>query len=526
MGKIGCGIDRNLKEANLSEAIPWIGLYVAAASLVCAIAMAVDVIRGFRQQKFWFPSKFFSINATSLTIIAVAVKWSMDLNTAMPRQADQLAKLSSSVLLWTVMDHSMPSLGTMDDNEIFTNILAFGILIITVVVKIGIQLGTGAIYLQRKEHVFIMFLMLILLEIFSFSALIMPMTKKYLEAKNNKKFEMALNKGLDETDKRSDKKLKENLMKFWMMTHTRIPIGVGTIAQQSYGPLLKLAHDAKNQSLNLCIGVQTGILLGSKVIQFISVYIVHWILVFSEFSKIKKLNPSDHISSDSGSESQSSSKLDLSHFVLRLEGEGELVDLMMTNNFDATDHWLQRGKKDIESGKCCVVGSRSLPEVARHGSSKTVTTSRKHKEVLEGLADAAKNRLEEYKKIPVNQCRIESPSNLAHQVKELGRDHFAESSLGGIVCKYTNKEMAAAAHDSGMEVVTRENERVSKPLVLEGSPSRAKDLSTAYQDQTSRYYKIMKQFVETCELAAEKDVFRSAQWCDTRPENSVDRNAK
>jgi hypothetical protein len=37
--------------------------------------------------------------------------------------------------------------------------------------------------------------------------------------------------------------------------------------------------------------------------------------------------------------------MDLSHFVLHLKGEGELVDLMMTNNFDVTDHWLQRGKK-------------------------------------------------------------------------------------------------------------------------------------------------------------------------------------
>lgn len=86
-------------------------------------------------------------------------------------------------------------------------------------------------------------------------------------------------------------------------------------------------------------------MLGSKVCQFISVYIVHWILVFSEFCKIKKLNPSNRISSDSRSELRSSPKMDLSHFVLHLKGEGELVDLMMTNNFDVTDHWLQRGKK-------------------------------------------------------------------------------------------------------------------------------------------------------------------------------------
>ncbi|KAB5573726.1 hypothetical protein DKX38_000920 [Salix brachista] len=46
--------------------------------------------------ELWFPIKFFSINATSLTIIGVAVKLSMDLNTVMPRRVDQLIKRSSA----------------------------------------------------------------------------------------------------------------------------------------------------------------------------------------------------------------------------------------------------------------------------------------------------------------------------------------------------------------------------------------------------------------------------------------------
>ncbi|KAF9689503.1 hypothetical protein SADUNF_Sadunf01G0098800 [Salix dunnii] len=44
----------NLDEANFSAPITWIGLYVAAASLVCAIAMAVDVICGFCQHNSGF----------------------------------------------------------------------------------------------------------------------------------------------------------------------------------------------------------------------------------------------------------------------------------------------------------------------------------------------------------------------------------------------------------------------------------------------------------------------------------------
>ncbi|KAL9350142.1 hypothetical protein Peur_057397 [Populus x canadensis] len=452
MGKLGCGIDGNLNEAKFSEPMPWIGLYIAAASLACALAMAVDFIHGFRRRKFWFPSKYFSINATSLTIIAVAVKLSVDLNTAMPRRVDQLAKLSSGALLCTVMGNSMPSLGAMDNSDLCTNMIALGILVITVIVNIGIQLGTGVIYLYWKEHVFIMFLMLILLLILSFSALTVPINNKYFQYKYNKKYDMALKEDSNETSKREGKELKEELMKFWMMAHTCSPqfvvgrsvtcsasgafcllgamtlaeamlrsylmprsfkfctgeseykwstivvlitqtiaVGVGTIAPAirwfsalNFGCLTrrkksskriftverywiqllvemkecplairiqdrfcrKLAHYVNNKLVDLCLGMQTGIVLGSKVIQFISVYSMIWMLSLSDHcKKLRTMKPDNSISSDSGSESRSSTKPDLSRFVLHLEGEDELVELMMKKNFDTTDHWLRRGKR-------------------------------------------------------------------------------------------------------------------------------------------------------------------------------------
>lgn len=65
----------------------------------------------------------------------------------------------------------MPSLGIMENTELFSNIIALGILVITVVVNVGIQLGTGVIYIFWKEHAFIMFIMLVMLLILSFSAL-------------------------------------------------------------------------------------------------------------------------------------------------------------------------------------------------------------------------------------------------------------------------------------------------------------------------------------------------------------------
>ncbi|KAI8531060.1 hypothetical protein RHMOL_Rhmol11G0108100 [Rhododendron molle] len=65
--------------------MPWIGVYIAAASLVCSVAMAGDVINGIRQKKLWFPCKFFTMSAASLTVLAVATKLPVDLTTVMCR---------------------------------------------------------------------------------------------------------------------------------------------------------------------------------------------------------------------------------------------------------------------------------------------------------------------------------------------------------------------------------------------------------------------------------------------------------
>ena len=108
----------------------------------------------------------------------------------------------------------------------------------------------------------------------------------------------------------------------------------------------KFAHDVKYKLLDLCIGMQTGIVLGSKVIQFISIYSMIWIFSFCDFcKKLKTIMPNNGISSDSQSESQSTRKPDLNRYVVHLEGEEELVELMMKSNFDATDHWLRRGER-------------------------------------------------------------------------------------------------------------------------------------------------------------------------------------
>ncbi|CAA7015550.1 unnamed protein product [Microthlaspi erraticum] len=218
---MGCDSQGNLSDAEFSKPLPSIGIYVAAASLICGVSMFADLLHGFRHRKFWFPCKFFSLNATTLTFISVCVKLSLDLNTSMPSRQDQLAKLSSSVFFCTVMANSMPSLGFMVTQDL---LMALGILVITDVVNICIQLGTGAIYVFTQEHALVIALMLLMFVILSFSAITVPATKRFLELKYKKKYEFALKQCPSYTERRKGvNKLKEDLMKFWIMAHTCSP---------------------------------------------------------------------------------------------------------------------------------------------------------------------------------------------------------------------------------------------------------------------------------------------------------------
>ncbi|KAL0417114.1 UNVERIFIED_CONTAM: hypothetical protein Slati_3543300 [Sesamum latifolium] len=117
----------------LDEVMPWIGLYIAAASAICTLAIAADVFNGFRSKKLWFPCKYFSLNATYLTILGVAMKLPMDLNTSLLYDADGLARVRSLFFMSTAMANFMLSLGSMKDKEILTNVVALGILVITIV---------------------------------------------------------------------------------------------------------------------------------------------------------------------------------------------------------------------------------------------------------------------------------------------------------------------------------------------------------------------------------------------------------
>ncbi|KAL0440981.1 UNVERIFIED_CONTAM: hypothetical protein Sradi_0037000 [Sesamum radiatum] len=172
----------------LDEVMPWIGLYIAAASAICTLAIAADVFNGFRSTKLWFPCKYFSLNATYLTILGVAMKLPVDLNALLLYDTDGLARTSSLFFMSTAMANFMLSLGCMEDKDILMNVVALGILVITIVVNAWIpvfqlQSLVGKYTKFSNRDMVPTTLMLLLLATLVSSAITLPTSKRSLELK-------------------------------------------------------------------------------------------------------------------------------------------------------------------------------------------------------------------------------------------------------------------------------------------------------------------------------------------------------
>lgn len=203
--------------------MPLIGMYVALASLACSLTMTADLIHGFRSNKLCFPSKYFSLNATSLTLLSVALKLPVDLTTNMSAVTDRLAKISSLALMSTAMASFMPSLGSMSDRDILINVTALGILIITVVADFCIQVVGTRSFLHHRvlfpEEILTLSLMLLLLLVLGSTAIMVLTTKKCLEAKYHEKHNLSSSQEFSP--------IVDNLInvvrKYWVMAETSSP---------------------------------------------------------------------------------------------------------------------------------------------------------------------------------------------------------------------------------------------------------------------------------------------------------------
>ncbi|XP_057770997.1 uncharacterized protein LOC130990781 [Salvia miltiorrhiza] len=215
--------DPNVVE-QLEAPMPWIGMYAAVASTLCTLAMAADVFHGFRSRKYWFPSKYLSLNATSLALLSVAMKLPVDLTTKMYSVTDRLAKVSSLSFISIVMANFLTSLGSMDDKSLLMNVVALGIMVITITGNVCIQVIQMRSYLDLRrafwEESVAMGLMLLLLLMFISSALTILSTKQFLETRYHDMHNSILN---EEELVDITKKLRVLIKKYWVMAETSSP---------------------------------------------------------------------------------------------------------------------------------------------------------------------------------------------------------------------------------------------------------------------------------------------------------------
>ncbi|KAM7494091.1 hypothetical protein LguiB_028700 [Lonicera macranthoides] len=441
------------EQEKLGAPMFWIGIYVASVSFICSLSMAIDGFTGFRHRKLWFPCKFFTLNATSLTLLGIAMKLPLDLSGYMPNKWDQLAKLCSIVFMCVTIGNFMPSLGPMDNKELLTNITALGILVITVAVNVFIQLYTGAIWAFKIEHTVVTSLMLLLFVILCFSALMIPISKQVVERKYREKHKMEEAQKTDEFS--TVEKLKVNVKKYWMMAESGGPqfvmassatcsasgaicfltflilveawiqqiflvdfegdaepmtyrgttswilwtqsvgLVIGTIGpafrwftaisfksskkgikaycqnvfqvenywiqmlvqwrERIFGLRIrsqvckKIVHNTKNLILDICTRVQIVIVVASKTVRLLPIFLISiGLSCYSGCKPLKrKLFPKPTTSGNQGgSESGISAEVDFSRYVLQLEGDEELPKRILNNISNSANHLIQvAGKK-------------------------------------------------------------------------------------------------------------------------------------------------------------------------------------
>ncbi|CAI9267874.1 unnamed protein product [Lactuca saligna] len=199
------------------DAMPWVGLYVCVASLMCTLAMAADAFQGFRQWKLWFPCRFFTINAASITLISIAMKLPVDLSTDLSEDLATNAKFVGIIFFITMLANFLPSLGLMNDREVLMNIVALGILIITIAVNVLIQLITS-----RRHYIMSAEILIFLFSLpWPFSvALTISASRKILQHRYKELHRLA---STHQETSFSCKGLKRNVKMYWMMAETGNP---------------------------------------------------------------------------------------------------------------------------------------------------------------------------------------------------------------------------------------------------------------------------------------------------------------
>ncbi|KAJ0631410.1 hypothetical protein HanOQP8_Chr17g0649401 [Helianthus annuus] len=250
----------------------WIGIYIATASFLCILAMAADLFHGLWNKKLWFPCKYFSLNAASVTVITVAMKLPVDLSSGMESYVDQATKIGSLGFMCTMMANLMPSLASMDNNTLVANVIGLCILVITVIVNICIQINTSVITNkpygpQYGDIVFdfvmvaysYMTMILLLLIMMVSSSLTVPSFKEILEYKYQAINKISLT---DQSHMFTVEKLRQHVRRYWVMAETGSP-QFGMASLLLYVAMNLYASPYKWSTLAILLTQSIGVVVGT-----------------------------------------------------------------------------------------------------------------------------------------------------------------------------------------------------------------------------------------------------------------------
>ncbi|KAD3337632.1 hypothetical protein E3N88_33152 [Mikania micrantha] len=158
--------------------------------------------------------QIFTLNAATITLIAIAMKLPVDLTTEI-QDTDEFKtlKMFGMAFLVTMLANFLPSLGLMGDKELLMNMVGLGILIITIFLNIGIQFDTSSFLYVAIPLIFS------ILWLFSFAVTVPAMRKKLQQRCKESQLLVSCHQ-----EKRfSYKELKTYVKLYWMMTETRNP---------------------------------------------------------------------------------------------------------------------------------------------------------------------------------------------------------------------------------------------------------------------------------------------------------------
>nr|GMC80725.1 uncharacterized protein LOC109168601 [Ipomoea batatas]GME08509.1 uncharacterized protein LOC109168601 [Ipomoea batatas] len=216
---------KRIQETKLSP-VPIIGYYVGAASLACSYAIGFDLIALFFGTRgracLDFSCKFFSPSTTWLMVLGVATKLTGDLTSLMWSPNDNFVKITTTAFLTMAMCHFFTQLASMTDKDILINVTSLGILVITAIVDLCIQLGTGVLdYSLFPGIIFSIVLLFSMFMIIVSTALAVPAIKKCADLKYQKLVSQI--EVVEWQQQHTVEELRLSVSKYWVMAASGSP---------------------------------------------------------------------------------------------------------------------------------------------------------------------------------------------------------------------------------------------------------------------------------------------------------------